>query len=133
MNLVMNSKILKRTVDIAKAMCPLNLEHRCSHMAFLIKCGKIVHIGTNSCKSHPKTLEYDYKNHQLVGLHAELNVCMKSGKENLKDYSMVVLRVDRRGNLANSKPCCGCQSVIKQFNIGDVWYSDSKGDVVKNS
>ena len=133
MNLVMNSKILKRTVDIAKAMCPLNLEHRCSHMAFLIKCGKIVHIGTNSCKSHPKTLEYDYKNHQLVGLHAELNVCMKSGKENLKDYSMVVLRVDRRGNLANSKPCCGCQSVIKQFSIGDVWYSDSKGDVVKNS
>ena len=133
MNLVMNSKILKRTVDIAKAMCPLNLEHRCSHMAFLIKCGKIVHIGTNSCKSHPKTLEYDYKNHQLVGLHAELSVCMKSGKENLKDYSMVVLRVDRRGNLANSKPCCGCQSVIKQFNIGDVWYSDSKGDVVKNS
>ena len=133
MNLVMNSKILKRTIDIAKAMCPLNLEHRCSHMAFLIKCGKIVHIGTNSCKSHPKTLEYDYKNHQLVGLHAELNVCMKSGKENLKDYSMVVLRVDRRGNLANSKPCCGCQSVIKQFNIGDVWYSDSKGDVVKNS
>ena len=133
MNLVMNSKILKRTVDIAKAMCPLNLEHRCSHMAFLIKCGKIVHIGTNSCKSHPETLKYAYKDHQKVGIHAELSVCMKSGKENLKDYSMVVLRVDRRGNLANSKPCCGCQSVIKQFNIGDVWYSDSKGDVVKNA
>ena len=133
MNLVMNSKILKRTIDIAKAMCPLNLEHRCSHMAFLIKCGKIVHIGTNSCKSHPKTLEYDYKNHQLVGLHAELSVCMKSDKENLRDYKMVVLRVDRNGNLANSKPCCGCQSVIKQFNIGEVWHSDSNGTVVKNS
>jgi len=79
MSLVMNSKILKRTIDIAKAMCPLNIEHRCSHIAFLIRCGKIVHIGTNSCKSHPKTLEYDYKNHQLVGLHAELNACMKSG------------------------------------------------------
>jgi hypothetical protein len=46
---------------------------------------------------------------------------------------MVVLRVDRKGNLANSRPCCGCQSVIKQFNIGDVWYSDSKGEVVKNA
>lgn len=132
MNLVMNSKILKRTIDIAKAMCPLNLEHRCSHMAFLIKCGKIVHIGTNSCKSHPKTLEYAYKNHQLVGLHAELNVCMKSGKENLKDYSMVVLRVDRTGKLNNSRPCCGCQSVIKQFNVGEVWYSNSHGEIVKN-
>jgi deoxycytidylate deaminase len=133
MGRVMNSKILKRTIDIAKAMCPLNIEHRCSHMAFLIRCGKIVHIGTNSCKSHPKTLEYDYKNHQLVGLHAELNACMKSGKENLKYYSMVVLRIDRKGNLANSKPCSGCQNVIKQFNVGDVWYSDDKGEIVNQN
>ena len=129
----MNRKIIGRTVDIAMALCPLNLEHRCSHIAFLIRCGKIVHIGTNSCKSHPETLKYAYKDHQKVGIHAELSVCMKSGKENLKDYSMVVLRVDRKGNLANSKPCCGCQSVIKQFNIGEVWYSDSKGEVVKNA
>ena len=129
----MNRKIISRTVDIAMALCPLNLEHRCSHIAFLIRCGKIVHIGTNSCKSHPETLKYAYKDHQKVGIHAELSVCMKSGKENLKDYEMVVLRVDRKGNLANSKPCCGCQSVIKQFNIGEVWYSDSKGEVVKNA
>jgi hypothetical protein len=131
--ILMNRKIISRTVDIAMALCPLNLEHRCSHIAFLIRCGKIIHIGTNSCKSHPETLKYAYKDHQKVGIHAELSVCMKSGKENLKDYSMVVLRVDRKGNLANSRPCCGCQSVIKQFNIGDVWYSDSKGEVVKNA
>ena len=131
--ILMNRKIISRTVDIAMALCPLNLEHRCSHIAFLIRCGKIIHIGTNSCKSHPETLKYAYKDHQKVGIHAELSVCMKSGKENLKDYEMVVLRVDRKGNLANSKPCCGCQSVIKQFNIGEVWYSDSKGEVVKNS
>ena len=129
----MNRKIIGRTVDIAMALCPLNLEHRCSHIAFLIRCGKIVHIGTNSCKSHPETLKYAYKDHQKVGIHAELSVCMKSGKEDLSDFKMVVLRVDRKGNLANSKPCCGCQSVIKQFNIGEVWYSDSKGEVVKNS
>jgi len=126
----MNVKTINRTIDIAKAMCPLNLEHRCSHMAFLIRCGKIVHIGTNSCKSHPETLKYDYKDHQKVGMHAELAVCMKSGKDNLKDYTMIVLRVDRTGKLANSKPCCGCQSVIQQFDVGEVWYSDNKGNVV---
>ena len=133
MMISMNRKIISRTVDIAMALCPLNLEHRCSHIAFLIRSGKIVHIGTNSCKSHPETLKYDYKDHQKVGIHAELSVCMKSGKEDLSDFKMVVLRVDRKGNLANSKPCCGCQSVIKQFNIGEVWYSDSKGEVVKNA
>jgi hypothetical protein len=56
---------------------------------------------------------------------------MKSDKENLKDYEMVVLRVDRSGKLNNSKPCCGCQSVIDQFNVGEVWYSDKFGNVVK--
>jgi len=127
----MNSKILKRTVDIAKAMCPLNLEHRCSHIAFLIKCGKIVHIGTNSCKSHPETLRYDYKDHQKVGLHAELSVCMKSGKEDLSDFKMIVLRVDRTGKLNNSKRWCGCQSVSEQFSVGEVWYSNAVGEVVK--
>ena len=55
--ILMNRKIINRTVDIAMALCPLNLEHRCSHIAFLIRCGKIVHIGTNSCKSHPETLK----------------------------------------------------------------------------
>ena len=128
----MNQKIINRTVDIAKAMCPLNIEHRCSHIAFLIKNSKIVHIGTNSCRTHPETLKYDYKDHQLVGIHAELAVCMKSGKENLKNYKMVVLRIDRTGKLNNSKPCCGCQSVIKQFSLDEVWYSDSKGNIVKN-
>ena len=130
MMISMNRKIIIRTVDIAMALCPLNLEHRCSHIAFLIRSGKIVHIGTNSCKSHPETLKYDYKDHQKVGMHAELAVCMKSGKDNLKDYTMIVLRVDRTGKLANSKPCCGCQSVIQQFDVGEVWYSDNKGNVV---
>jgi hypothetical protein len=128
----MNNKIVCRTIDIAKALCPLNMEHRCSHIAFLIKSGKIVHIGTNSCKSHPETLKYAYQNHELVGIHAELSVCMKSGKSNLRDYRMIVIRVDRNDKLANSRPCCGCQGVIKQFNVGEVWYSDTNGEIVKN-
>lgn len=128
----MNNKIICRTVDIAKALCPLNLEHRCSHIAFLIKSGKIVHIGTNSCRTHPKTLKFAYQDHQLVGLHAELAVCIKSDKEDLRDFSMVVLRVNRNGKLANSRPCSGCQEVIKQFNVGEVWHSDTNGNVVKN-
>lgn len=130
--LLMKNKIIKRTIDIAKAICPLNLDHRCSHIAFLVKKNKIVHIGTNSCKSNPHTLKYEYEDHQRDGVHAELSVCLKSGKQNLSNYKMIVLRVDRNGNLTNSKPCSGCQSVIKQFNINNVWHSDSEGKVVKN-
>jgi len=24
------------------------------------------------------------------------------------------------------------KSVVKQFNVGEVWYSDAKGEIVKN-
>lgn len=115
------------------ALCPLNIENQFSHIAFLIKSGKIVHIGTNSRKSHPKIQNYPYISNQSTRLHAELSVCIKSGKENLSNYKMIVLRVNRNGKLANSRPCVGCQGVIKQFNIDEVWHSDSSGNVVLNS
>jgi hypothetical protein len=125
----MNKHLEMRTLELAKAMCPLNLEHRCSHIAFLIKSGKITHIGTNSVKTHPKILKFNYKKLLNIGIHAELSVCMKSGKENLKNYKMVVIRIDRNNRIANSKPCSGCQSVIKQFNVGEVWYSTDTGSI----
>lgn len=127
----MNKTLAKRTTDLAMAICPLNLERRTSHIAFLVKQGKIVRIGLNSAKSHPSSLYHGYKDYQHTGLHAELNVCLKSGKENLKKYKMVVIRVNRNNQLENSKPCPGCQSVIKQFNVGEVWYSNSEGNFVK--
>ena len=131
----MNNKIINRTIDIAMAMCPLKFEHRCSHIAFLIRKSKIKHIAFNSVKSHPFTEKYKYgrANHTglHVGLHAELNVCIKSNKEDLSDFKMIVLRVDRNGKLNNSKPCLGCQRVIKQFNVGEVWYSSHDGNVLQ--
>lgn len=125
----MNNRLVQRTIDIAMALCPLNLEKRCSHIAFLIKKGKIVHIGMNNAKSHPEIVKYNYDEFQS-GIHAELNVCMKSGKENLRNYKMVVLRVNRKNKLSDSKPCIGCQHVIRQFDVGEVWYSDSNGNIV---
>lgn len=123
----MNKRLAKRTLDLARAMCPLNYERRVSHVAFLIKRGKIVHIALNSAKSHPISYNHDYKDYQHTGLHAELNVCIKSNKENLSKYKLVAIRVNRHMQIRNSKPCIGCQSVIKQFQIGEVWYSNDNG------
>jgi hypothetical protein len=127
----MNAKLIKRTIEIAKAMCPLNVQHRCSHIAFLIKKGRIHHIGINVGKSHPNTLKYKYAGGEKSNIHAELSVCMKSEHVDLKSYKMIVLRVDRHGNINNSKPCTGCSEVIKQFNVGEVCYSDKNGNINK--
>ena len=127
----MNQRLLDRTIDIAKAMCPLNVELRCSHIAFLIKKNKICHIGMNIGKTHPRVLKYNYKGGSNSNIHAELRVCIKSGKENLKEFTMVVLRVDRNGKLSNSKPCNGCTQLIRQFSVGEIWFSDKNGQILK--
>jgi deoxycytidylate deaminase len=127
----MNKHLERRTIDLAKAMCPLNIERRTSHVAFLVKKSKIVHIGVNLAKSHPITKGHKYKDYQHTGIHAEVNVCIKSGKENLNKYKLIVVRIGRNNDIKNSKPCIGCQGVIHQFNICEVWYSTDAGNLEK--
>jgi deoxycytidylate deaminase len=126
----MNRKTIDRVIDLSKALCPINRELRTSHVAFLIKSGKIVHCGWNKNRSHPQNLNHPYHDGR-VGLHAELDVCLKSGKDYLGDYELIVIRVDKNGIVCNSRPCSGCQSVVKQFGIKEVWYSTQLGTVEK--
>lgn len=124
----MNKQLSNRVLELARTICPLNFERRTSHVAFLVKKNKIVQIGINLAKSHPITKNYKYQDHQHTGVHAELNVCIKSGKEDLSKYKLVVIRINRHNQTTNSKPCIGCQGVIKQFGVGQVWYSTDNGN-----
>ncbi len=103
---------------------------RASHAAFLIRKGKIEKIGLNKPKTHPRIPEHPY-HEGYVGIHAELDCILKVDKEDLSDYKMLVLRVGRDEKLTMSKPCPGCQSLLRQFGLTDVWYSNYKGEIEK--
>lgn len=126
----MRQKTLKRAVQIAHTLCPTNLEMRASHVAFLIKSGKIEKIGVNKRRTHPEISKHPYHEGH-VGIHAELDCILKINKEDLSDYEILVLRVDKNNNLAMSKPCSGCQSLLNQFNIKEIWYSDKNSNIIK--
>jgi hypothetical protein len=127
----MKPRILKRAVETAHALCPTNWKNvNNSHVAFLVKKNKIVKIGWNKKRTHPKIAKHPYHD-GYVGTHAELDVILKSGLEDLNDHSMIVLRVDRKGRLANSKPCTGCLSLLKSYNLSEVFYSDTEGKIEK--
>ena len=81
-------------VEIAKAMCPNNVEHRCSHIAFLVKKNKILNIGWNKNKTVPITTKHPYHD-GMVGRHAEVDVIFRSQREDFKGYKIVVLRVSK--------------------------------------
>jgi tRNA(Arg) A34 adenosine deaminase TadA len=129
----MKPRILKRAVETAHALCPTNWKNvNNSHIAFLVKKNKIVKIGWNRKRTHPVISKHPYHD-GYVGTHAELDVILKSGLEDLNDHSMIVLRVDRKGRLANSKPCPGCLSLLKSYNVEEVFYSDAEGKIEKLS
>jgi tRNA(Arg) A34 adenosine deaminase TadA len=129
----MKPRILKRAVETAHALCPTNWKNvNNSHIAFLVKKNKIVKIGWNRKRTHPEISKHPYHD-GYVGTHAELDVILKSGLEDLNDHSMIVLRVDRKGRLANSKPCPGCLSLLKSYNVDEVFYSDTEGNIEKLS
>jgi tRNA(Arg) A34 adenosine deaminase TadA len=129
----MKPRILKRAIETAHALCPTNWKNvNNSHVAFLVKKNKIVKIGWNRKRTHPEISKHPYHD-GYVGTHAELDVILKSGLEDLNDHSMIVLRVDRKGRLANSKPCPGCLSLLKSYNVEEVFYSDTEGNIEKLS
>jgi hypothetical protein len=128
----MKSRILKRAVETAHALCPINWSNvNNSHIAFLVKKNKIIRIGWNRKRTHPEISKHPYHD-GYVGTHAELDVILKSGLDNLEDHSIIVLRIDRNGKLNNSKPCLGCRSVLNQFNVKNIFYSNSEGNIVKH-
>ena len=127
----MKPRIIKRAIETAHALCPTNWKNvNNSHIAFLVKKNKIVKIGWNRKRTHPEIAKHPY-HEGYVGTNAELDVILKSGEEDLEDHSMIVLRVDRKGRLANSKPCPGCLSLIKSYNLSDVYFSNIEGKIEK--
>ena len=130
---IVKSRIINKAIDIAHALCPINWQNvNNSHIAFLVKKNKIIKIGWNRKRTHPEIAKHPY-HEGYVGTHAELDVILKSGLNSLHNHSMIVLRVDRKGRLANSKPCPGCLSLLNSYDINEVFYSDTEGKIEKLS
>jgi len=111
-----------RLISIAKAIVP-TYDNRYKHVAFIIKSGKIRSVGWNKHKSHPKCNTKYYEGTGWNDIHAELDACIKYGKDSCRDHILVVLRIRNSGQLGLSKPCAGCTSVITQLGFKKVYYS----------
>lgn len=113
-------------IDIAKALRPNYQWHRCFHCAFILKKARLVAIGVNQFKSHPRMLDFAYLPHNTF-IHAELSVVLKSKLDDFSNCKMIVLRINNNNQLDYSKYCGGCTSVVKQLGFKEAWYSTQKG------
>jgi len=95
--------LLSRCRKIALSLAPTNSILRTHHIAFLIRRGRIQHVGWNKPKTHPITLEHPYHKGNCF-LHAEADVIIKAGLDNLEGWTLVSLRV--MGNLSYLNVLC---------------------------
>lgn len=92
------------------------------HCVILDNKGRIVSEAKNSySKTHPVMARASAK----LGLvkeyaHAEMLAIVRAKGKGVK---LVVVRVDSKGNLAQSMPCVVCQELIKQAGIKSVEHS----------
>lgn len=89
--------------------------------------GAVIFDRSNYCVSVNRTFSVKVQNRDTpYSEHAEANVithALHSGI-NLERSILVVVRVNRCGNLRLAKPCKSCQKLINQFNIKRVYYSN---------
>lgn len=86
--------------------------------------GKLISLGANSCKGHPKMTRYGAK----VGHHAEFAAIQKLKNKNLlQGATIVVARIMRDGTLGMSKPCEICAPLLVSLGVKRVIYSTQDG------
>lgn len=120
----------KRLTDLARAL--VNKKHR--HVSFVTRRNKIVSVGINNInKTHTKNLKYNYIGRenkdirQEVGIHSELSAALKMGEEDLRKHNLINVRINKNGKIDMSKPCRGCQDLIRQLNFNKVFYTNKHG------
>jgi len=130
--------IIDQSLDIALSLLPKaknarNSKNKFFHFAFGFKKNKLLAIGQNNPeKTHPQALilakrfntdtEHPY-------LHAETDLISRLWGKHYIDNTlrMVVIRLNKRGQLRCSKPCDQCTQVLEALDITKIWWSDNDG------
>lgn len=130
--------IIDQSMDIALSLLPKAKEVRSTknkffHFAFGYKKNKLLAIGQNNPeKTHTQALILSQRfntDSSYPYLHAETDLISRLwGKyyidENLR---MVIIRLNKRGELRCSKPCKNCSKIIRALGIKRVWWSIDNG------
>ena len=113
---------IDKVIDYAKSS-PAKFRHAA---ICLDSRGRIVSHATNSRKTHPLQAEYAKRTGkaQKVSLHAEIAALIKA-REDIE--TVVVARINKRGELRNSRPCPICKLALEEADVQDIWFSTDKG------
>jgi len=107
------------------------MKRRTYHFAYIFRRKKILAIGINGPYDYDSRTRYfgyrynihKYKEHSHA--HAETDALSKCWGKIMLDsnHTMIVLRLNNRGELYNSQPCSPCQTILDQIGFKEIWWS----------
>lgn len=113
------------------------LWHRCRHFSFVFDGPRLVSVGLNNRKTHPRNLLYSYVGREdldissFVGTHSEMSAVLRLEGGVCRGLKMVNLRINRRGEFDYSRPCRGCFDMMRSLDFKEVFHTDRDGSFVR--
>lgn len=109
------------------------MKRRTYHFAFIFRRKRIIAIGINRPYDYDSRTKYfgfrynipKYKEYSHA--HAETDAVSKCWGKTIIDsnHTMIVVRLNSRGELYNSQPCPSCQKILDQIGIKHIWWSNN--------
>lgn len=98
--------------------------------AVIVDGNYVVSKGFNRTASHPKQHRHNNRVNRIAEdhrCHAEINALVRSRGYNLTDCKLYVGRVDRKGRLADCRPCPACLDAINEAGISQIIFTTPEG------
>ncbi|MDD4081819.1 MAG: hypothetical protein PHD05_00395 [Sphaerochaetaceae bacterium] len=116
------SKFLKIAIEESKKS---NHRQRCA--AVIFKRNKIISKGFNTTQKSIKHFKKKFQRWPGT-IHAEVDAIIKA-KTDLKRCSILVVRINRNGQLRLSKPCQYCQMYLDYIGIRKIYYTTNDATI----
>jgi tRNA(Arg) A34 adenosine deaminase TadA len=102
------------------------------------RVGAVLYKGGSIIRHEPNSGSYlgyrrRFFNHDRPTRHAELSVVHKVPRDILENCNILVVRVNKKGELTCAKPCPACYKVLVESGIKNIYYSDYNGEIKKLS
>jgi len=94
-----------------------------AHISLIVRKNRLISVGTNNWKTHPKTAEYGY---MYPYLHSELDAYRKI-KAPLDRLTLLNFRISTTGKLGMSRPCKFCMPWCSEI-FDRIVFSNDKGE-----
>lgn len=92
-------------------------DHKHKLGAVVVKGNKVLSLGFNKVKTHPKSP------HNFKTIHAEFDAINEVKYDDLRNADIYVYRETKDGKMADSFPCQYCQQLIEMYEFRNIFYT----------